>query len=49
MGLLFIAGAEYARLTDEHYSVHFPEESLTDQIVIPGTEGRFSGMTFGED
>ena len=46
----FIAsGVQYARLTDEHWAVHFPEVSNTNQIIIPGVDGRFYEITAGPD
>ena len=47
--LLIVACASYARLTHEHLSVHFAEESNTAQLQIDGTDNAFQSITFSED
>ena len=40
-----VQAMQFARLSEEHSSLHFPEESLTLQIVIAGTDIRLISVT----
>ena len=45
--LCIMTSAQYARLTEEHWSMHFAEESsnTADSVSISGTDGRFNSIT----
>ena len=46
---LLIAIADYVRLSDQHYALHFPEISETDLRTIPAEDNRFCQVSTSED
>ena len=39
--IVLIGFADYVRLSDQNYALHFPEFSFEDVITIPSDDNRF--------